>query len=238
MLVIKDGIIQNKEIFGIPVKINIIEPSGNRNVRTLIPMNEVIGQTAHNTGNTHPTAGDEMHAKYFQNVEDADQYYVGAHIFVDEDSLTQLIPLNEVVYHAGDGFGDGNRKTISVEICESKNYEKCEHNGKLVLASLNMYYGGDLFPHMKWNGKYCPRRILPRWDAFYKDVFDIVRGESMEYKKVDQKIDFFGREIEVKNVRLIDNFSHYTADNLRDMGLEVTWDSEKQMVKFRFPEVG
>ena len=76
---IKNGIIQDKFIDGIPVKIDIVEPKGRRNVRTLIKMPEVIGITDHNTGNSAPTAGDELHARWMQNVENADKQYVSAH---------------------------------------------------------------------------------------------------------------------------------------------------------------
>lgn len=234
MLIVENGIIQNKEIFGIPVKISIIEPSGNKNVRTLIPMLETIGQTVHNTGNTHPTAGDEMHAKYFQNVEDADKYYVAAHLFVDADSITQIIPLSEVAYHAGDGKGDGNRKTISVEICESENYEQCEENGKYLLSALNMYYGGSIYKHQDFNNKYCPRRIIPHWEDFKSDIYDIMKyysGEIMNIQTIKQRVDWFGTEkqIEVNN---IDGYTYFTADNLREF-CDVIWDEEEKTIRFR-----
>jgi N-acetylmuramoyl-L-alanine amidase len=127
---IVDGIIQDKFIDGIPVKLAIIEPSGNANVRILIPMTQIIGITNHNTGNSSPGATAESHAKYFQNVENADQNYVSAHLFVDCDCIIQILPLNEIAYHAGDGKGNGNYHTLSIEICENKNNEVAEDNAK------------------------------------------------------------------------------------------------------------
>ena len=51
-LTIIHGIIQDKKIGGIPIKLAIVQPRGKANVRTLIKMKEVIGITNHNTANT------------------------------------------------------------------------------------------------------------------------------------------------------------------------------------------
>ena len=75
------GIVQDKHIDGIPLKLQIVEPKGKPNVRTLIKMPALIGITNHNTANTAPTAGDEAHAKWLQGVENADKEYVSAHFF-------------------------------------------------------------------------------------------------------------------------------------------------------------
>lgn len=175
-IILKDGIIQNHMLCGIPVKIAIVEPSGNHNVRTLIPLDTeaALGLTVHNTGNDAPSATDEMHAKYFQDVENADQSYVGAHLFVDADSITQVLPLNEVAYHAGDGKGDGNRKTVAMEVCESDNYIQCEENSKVLAACLLFTFPKwKLFKHQDWSGKYCPRKIIPYWDKYKKEVIEM-----------------------------------------------------------------
>lgn len=180
-LTIKKGIIQDKEIDGIPVITKIVTPKGKNNVRSLIAMPEVIGVTNHNTGNSK--ADDSDHAKWIQNVEDADKLYVSPHIFVDCDSITQVIPLNEVGWHAGDGRGNGNMKTIGVEICEDREIEKAEENAKKLNAALLLTFkGAKVYKHQDWNGKYCPHIILKRggWDAFVKDIDNLVKAATVK----------------------------------------------------------
>ena len=174
---IKDGIIQDKEIDGIPVRLAIVQPKGKANVRTLIKMKEIIGITNHNTANTAPTAGDEQHAKYLQNVENMDTQYVSVHLFVDEDSITQCVPLDEFCYHAGDGNGDGNRKTIAIEICENGDTAKTELNARKLNAALLMTYPNlKIYKHQDWSGKFCPRVILGRggWNEFMAGIYNLI----------------------------------------------------------------
>jgi N-acetylmuramoyl-L-alanine amidase len=178
---IVNGIIKDKFIDGIPVKIQIVAPRGAKNVRTLIKMKETIGITNHNTGNASASAGDEMHAKYLQNLENEDQESKSVHLFVDHDSITQTIPLDEVSYNAGDGRGDGNFKTISIEICENANNAKAEVNAiKLNAALILTYPKLKIFKHQDWSGKYCPHIILSRngWIKFTEDIKALVRASS------------------------------------------------------------
>lgn len=190
---IVNGIIQDKFIDGIPVKVQIVNPSGLKNVRTLMKMDEVIGITNHNTANTAPTAGDELHAKWLQNVEKADEQYVSVHLFVDQDSITQTVPLNEVCYHAGDGNGNGNRKTISIEICENANLQQAEENAKKLNAALLLTYPNlKIFKHQDWSGKYCPHVILDRpngWANFVADINAYVAAASKQPEKQPSKLD-------------------------------------------------
>ncbi len=187
-LTIVNGIIEDDLIDGIPVKKRIITPSGKNNVRTLIPLdlNSALGITNHNTANESPTADDEMHAKYFQTVENADETYIGAHLFVDADSITQALPINEIAYHAGDGKGDGNRRTIAVEICENGMILKAEENAKKLNAALILTYPQfKVYKHQDWSGKYCPRVILGRnaWTDFVADIEAYVHSAGKETSK-------------------------------------------------------
>jgi N-acetylmuramoyl-L-alanine amidase len=76
---------------------------------------EPIGVTLHETATENAT--DENESKYFHNA------YRGAsaHYFVDYDSITQLIPENEVSWHAG---YTANHKYLSVEMCHFNDEEK------------------------------------------------------------------------------------------------------------------
>ncbi len=179
---IKNGIIQNDALDGVPVIAKIIEAHGKKNVRTLKKMTEVIGITNHNTANSSPAADAAMHAKYLQNVENADKAYISVHLFVDDEKIVQTVPLDEVTYHAGDSKGDGNYKTISIEICENGDIAKAEENAKKLNAALLLTYPNlKIYKHQDWSGKFCPRRILSRPNGWQ----DFVDGVNGYVKKAD-----------------------------------------------------
>lgn len=232
-LTVIDGIIQDKEIDGIPVNIAIVQPRGKRNVRTLVKMTEVIGITNHNTANTAPTAGDEAHARYLQNVENADSAYVSVQLFVDDDSITQCVPLDEFCYHAGDGNGDGNRKTIAIEICENGNYAKAELNAQKLNAALLLTYPNlKVFKHQDWSGKFCPRKILARpngWAEFTAGIAKLVE----DAKKVENvvKVNYNGQMHELAG-QMIDGKNFVGIRELAEkvFGKTVEWDLKNKTV--------
>ena len=124
LLTIENGLIMDEAIDGIPVERRIVQTgTDNHCVRTLLALAGPIGVTVHNTANATPTADARAHASYLQNGENDGSYDVGAHLFVDAERIVQTLPLNEMSWHAGDGYGQGNRATISVEICETAPYE-------------------------------------------------------------------------------------------------------------------
>ena len=230
-LTITQGIIRDSEIDGIPIKIAIVQPKGKANVRTMTKMREVIGITNHNTANTAPTAGDEAHARYLQNVENADSAYVSVHLFVDDDSITQCVPLDEMCYHAGDGNGDGNRKTIAIEICENRNYEKAEENAQKLNAALLLTYPHlKVFKHQDWSGKFCPRKILARpngWQEFTDGIAKLVD----EAKKNVVKVNYNGQMCELAG-QVIDNRNYVSIRELAEKVFDkvVEWDSKNKVV--------
>ena len=232
-LTVIDGIIQDSEIDGIRIKIAIVQPRGKANVRTLIKMKEVIGITNHNTANTAPTAGDEAHARYLQNVENADSAYVSVHLFVDDDSITQCVPLDEMCYHAGDGNGNGNRKTIAIEICENRNYTKAEENAQKLNAALLLTYPNlKIFKHQDWSGKFCPRKILARpngWLEFTAGIYRLVEEakKAANVVKVNyngQMYKLAGQVIDGKNFVSIRELAEKVFDKV------VEWDSKNKLV--------
>jgi len=160
-------ILDIKNINNVPIKIDIIEQVGLANVRTDIPMTSQCSITVHNTANNAPSANDEMHHDYFKQLEKDDDLYVGAMIFVAEDSITQILPLDEVVYHTSNS--ESWYTSISIEICENGNYEKAEENAIALIAylmnKLNIKLD-KLVTHQFWTGKYCPHIILDSEDGF------------------------------------------------------------------------
>lgn len=177
-MLIQQGFVASKDLEGVPVIVDIVDAKGAKNVRTLKKM-EPIGVTVHNTGNTSASAGAKKHAKYLQNVEDADSTYVSWHFSVDDTCIVQHLPLYETGYHAGDGDGVGNGKTIGVEICENGNYEKAEANAVKLLRGLCDVYGWGIEaikPHRYYSPvkKLCPHRILKSEQTWERDWADWV----------------------------------------------------------------
>jgi N-acetylmuramoyl-L-alanine amidase len=180
---IKDGLIQLEKIGGISVRISIIQPNGQPNVRTLKPMTP-IGITVHNTGNTSPSAGAIAHGHYLQSLENGSKVYKSWHITVSHDRIVQHLPLTEQGYHAGDGeHGKGNTSTIGIEIAENKDYETAERNAIKLIATLTHHFAFDIStvkPHRFYSRsrKLCPHRILlsentwqEDWEWFLKNRF-------------------------------------------------------------------
>ena len=232
-LTITQGIIQDSEIDGIPVKIAIVQPRGKENVRTLVKMKEVIGITNHNTANTAPTAGSEAHARYLQGLENTDKEYKSVHFFADADCIIQCVPIDEFCYHAGDGNGDGNRKTIAVEICENRNYPQAEANAQKLNAALILTYPNlKVFKHQDWSGKFCPRKILARpngWLEFTAGIVKLVEDakKAANVVKVNyngQMYELAGQMIDGKNYVGIRELSEKIFDKI------VEWDSKNKVV--------
>ncbi|MFS0657334.1 N-acetylmuramoyl-L-alanine amidase [Niallia alba] len=161
--------------------------------------------TFHNTAND---AAAENEIKYMigNNSE------VSYHFAVDDKEVVQGIPLNRNAWHTGDsGKGDGNRKSIGVEVCYSKSggekYEKAEALAIKFIAQLlhERNWGVDrVRTHKSWTEigvkkgyssyvKNCPHRVLDagRWDdvlnAIEKEL-KILKGENTNEEKVVEPV--------------------------------------------------
>ncbi|MBY0130622.1 N-acetylmuramoyl-L-alanine amidase [Bacillus cereus] len=134
--------------------------------------------TVHNTYND-ATAENEV-AYMIRN-----DNQVSFHIAVDDKEAVQGIPLERNAWHTGDGNGNGNRKSIGVEICYSLSggdrYYKAEDNAAIVVAQLMKQYNipiSKVRTHQSWSGKYCPHRMLDegRWNSFIERVQNAYNG--------------------------------------------------------------
>ncbi|CEG23116.1 N-acetylmuramoyl-L-alanine amidase CwlA precursor [Planococcus massiliensis] len=92
---------------------------------------------------------------------------VSYHVAVDDKHVVQAIPFSRNAWHAGDGQGAGNRKSIGIEICYSKSggakYTAAEENAIDYVAHIlkDKGWGIDRVKwHKDWSGKNCPHRIL------------------------------------------------------------------------------
>jgi len=128
--------------------------------------------TVHNTAND-ASASSEIS---YMNSNDNQVSY---HFAVDDKEAVQGLLLDRNGWHCGDGNGDGNRKSIGVEICYSKSggerYYKAEKNTIKLVAQLlkERGWGVDrVRTHSSWSKKNCPHRILDegRWSSFLNEI--------------------------------------------------------------------
>lgn len=132
-----------------------------------------IGITVHNTAND-ASALSEIKYMISNNAE------TSFHYAVDDKEAVQGLPLDRNGWHASDGNGTGNRKTIAIEICYSKSggsrFDKAEENAAELIASLCKEYGwsiNNVKRHYDYapNKKYCPHRTMDKgWTRFLNMV--------------------------------------------------------------------
>lgn len=128
--------------------------------------------TIHNTFNDAPALNE---ARY----HNSNSNQVSFHYAVDDKEIIQVIPDNRNAWACGDGQGNGNRKSISIEICYSKSggakYISAEENAVQLTAHLLNKYKlpvSAVKQHYHWSGKNCPHRIRANdsWDSFLHRV--------------------------------------------------------------------
>ncbi|OYN65427.1 peptidoglycan recognition protein family protein [Bacillus safensis] len=141
--------------------------------------------TVHNTANTAKGANGSSHANFVKRPNTA----VSWHFTVDENCIYQHLPLNENGWHAGDGKGTGNMKSIGIEICENAdgNFEKAVKNAQWLIRQLMTEQGislSNVVPHKHWSGKECPRKLLNRWDSFKAGIATAHMGKKATAKPV------------------------------------------------------
>lgn len=156
----------------------------------------VIGVTVHNTDTIRVASGTTAAEQYTRATVNGNMKSVRVHFYVDANGAWQNLPLDLSGWHAADGSGDGNRKTIAIECIMSKDYtaedQKAEQNCKQLVAALLKQYGlgiDHLFTHTHWlnvkdgkkgsvdylntarnSYKNCPAYLLPHWDKFKAGV--------------------------------------------------------------------
>jgi len=154
----------------VEIRRKLVDPSkyGIKCPNTMTP--EFI--TVHNTYND---ASAENEISYMIGNNNS----VSFHVAVDDKEAVQGIPFDRNAWHAGDGNGNGNRKSIGVEICYSLSggdrYYKAEDNAAIVIAQLMKQFNipiSNVRTHKSWSGKHCPHRMLDegRLDQFIEKI--------------------------------------------------------------------
>jgi len=146
--------------------------------------------TIHNNANPDSTAANER--GWLTNPSNTRT--ASFHIAVDSKEAVEVLPLNEVAWHAGDGSGakSGNRTSIGIEICERDKtlgeYAQTLTNAiHLVVKMLHERgWGVDrLRRHYDWSGKNCPRlmNIDNKWTGWYQFVQRVAEALKVYDKK-------------------------------------------------------
>ena len=142
--------------------------------------------TIHNTANPSSTAKNER--AWLTNPSNT--RVASFHIVIDDTEAIEVLPLNEVAWHAGDGSGatSGNRTSIGIEICESGNYSLTLNHAAELVAKMLYERGWEidrLRRHYDWSGKNCPRLMNANgqwsgWTAFVNKVTEKLQSLKQE----------------------------------------------------------
>jgi N-acetylmuramoyl-L-alanine amidase CwlA len=160
----------------------------------------LVGITVHNTDKIS-VSGTTMSEQYTRATANGNMGDVRVHFYVDDVEAWQNLPLDQAGWHAADGGGDGNMKTIAIECIMddsgSASSKKAEENcARLVAYLLDKYKLSDsaIYSHNHWyKRKYCPAYILPHWEEFKKKCISYRADtkpvlDSTGYKKGDKTI--------------------------------------------------
>jgi N-acetylmuramoyl-L-alanine amidase CwlA len=164
----------------------------------------VVHYTANNGGDA------DMHFNYFNN--GAGGRYAGAHIFVDRHKALEIIPLDEVAYHANERTpllsnlrastsyypgGNANLLTIGIEMClesDGSFHPDTIERTRLVIKHLQSKYSqlrdteNRVIRHYDVTGKNCPAPFVKnhaKWKEFLRSINEPIK-ESVSVADVNK----------------------------------------------------
>ena len=119
------------------------------------------------------------------------------HVAVDNYRVVTGIPFNRNAWHAGDGRGNGNMKSIGIEICYSKSggqrFEEAEEMCAEYVAMLLKQYGWGIDrvkKHQDWSDKYCPHRTLDMgWNRFLDKIRKYMNIKPVDNSNIEKGSD-------------------------------------------------
>jgi len=173
--------------------------------------------TIHNTGNVSVGANALMHSQYIKGDAAANRPASWHFTVDDKDVIYQHLPLNEVGWHAGDGRGTGNMKSIGIEMCVNSDgdWEKTIDNTiwlcKKLIEENNIT---DIKQHFDWSGKNCPSKIRGqgRWNEL------ITRIKGVEIMKIEDKVKIKSTATNYATGEPIDSLYKNKEYTIREMG--------------------
>lgn len=155
-------------------------------------MTDIVGVTIHNTDWITVTTNTTPAEQYTRATVAGNMNDVRVHYYVDDKCTWQNLPHDRAGWHAADGNGNGNRKTIAIECIMSNNYNNRDKVSEINCARLAAWLLHNLkldinhlYTHTHWlnvkdgkhgsvdylntlsnNYKNCPLYILPHWSEF------------------------------------------------------------------------
>lgn len=176
----------------------------------------IIGVTIHNTDAIKAASGTTMAEQYTRATVNGNMNSVRVHYYVDNVGAWQNLPLTQQGWHAADGSGNGNTRTIAIECIMSGNGtaedKAAEDNAARIAADLLKTYGlgiDCLFTHTHWLNvrdgrkgtvdqlnvmrhpyKMCPLYILPHWQDFKAKVAAYM-GEGVSKSEAPEQVQEF-----------------------------------------------
>jgi N-acetylmuramoyl-L-alanine amidase len=187
----------------------------------------VVHYTANNGGNA------DMHYNYFNN--GAGGRYAGAHIFVDRHKALEIIPLDEVAYHANERGpllsslrastsyypgGNANLLTIGIEMClesDGSFHPDTIERTRLVIKYLQSKYSqlrdtkNRVVRHYDVTGKNCPKPFVEssaKWNNFLNSIDKPIRESVNVANKDDIKGHWAETSIlKAKEAKVINGYS-------------------------------
>lgn len=144
----------------------------------------VIGVTIHNTDFITTATGTTPAEQYTRATLNGNMNDVIVHYYVDDKCAWQNLPHDIHGWHAADGGGDGNWRTVAIECIMdgtgSERSKKSEDNAARLAAAILKELGlgiDQLYTHQHWySKKYCPAYILPHWEEFRRKVQSYLGG--------------------------------------------------------------
>jgi N-acetylmuramoyl-L-alanine amidase CwlA len=147
---------------------------------------------------------DENNAEFFDGPDGGGGRYAGAHLFIDKDSATQILPFDEVAYHANDkpcrvptlGY-NANFTTIGLEMCVEKDgtiHPDTVKRTAQITAHLCQFYKlgvEDIYRHYDITRKNCPAPWVADpslFVQFKKDVNAILNPTTNPDSKIPFKV--------------------------------------------------
>lgn len=172
---LKPDFVRNER--GIEIKEKML-PAGKLKPNRKLTSGRPQWVTIHNTADIQEAPGTNDAEQYARATHNGAMGGVSVHYYIDETDCWQLLPEDEMGFHAADGYGPGNGTSLAIEIIMdgsgSEEDVEAEERGAILAAALLKKHGlgiDRLTTHRHWYpAKYCPLYILPHWQRFADTV--------------------------------------------------------------------
>ena len=194
------------------------------------------GITVHNTANDASAMAEISYML-------GNNYETSFHYAVDDYRAVQGIEENRNGWHASDGNGFGNRKTIAIEICYSKSggsrFDKAEENAVELIVNILKRYGWGIDKvkrHYDYapDKKYCPHRTMDKgWQRFLNMIQAKLKGNSQQPVSNNQVNVFY--QVKTREdgwlpvVKNLEDYAGYSNHKITGLAMHV----DKGTIKYR-----